>query len=136
MHCYNKPYIMPAPKHKNVHKTPKPVSRYTKTKKTAHYVNKKKQPHTKKTHIQRKPSHKKQKNVHNIRITRKPLKGGAAKCNPKRLNDLLSGNPPVTVDQELPMQKISASDFADYNMKGLGTTPSPPPKLPSGCIIL
>lgn len=66
-----------------------------------------------------------------------PQKAGARnKCSTKRLDDLLAGNPPVTFDQEMPKQSISAGDFAGYNAKGLGKTPGPPPKLPSGCIIL
>lgn len=59
-----------------------------------------------------------------------------AKCNPSRLDDLLAGNPPVTMDQKIPKQTISVSDLSGINAKGLGKTPGPPPNLPSGCAIL
>lgn len=62
--------------------------------------------------------------------------GAGDKCDPKTLDKLLSGNPIVSVSQEMPKQSIKASDFAAINGKGLGKSPGPPPSLPSGCIIL
>ena len=75
-----------------------------------------------------------------LKIKRSSQSGGnkydTAKCDQTKLNDLLAGNPPVRISEELPKQTITADDVAGFNGKGFGTTPGAPPKFPSGCTIL
>lgn len=82
--------------------------------------------------------HNKQSNKHhkNLKSKRKQTAGNNNKCNPSRLNDLLAANPPAHMSQEIPTQSITVRNFDDYNMKGLGKSPGPPPRLPSGCSIM
>lgn len=147
------PYTPIMSHHNNVGKYKKRVSKTRKSssfKKYKKYNNrsltqKQKQKHNKSKRIKKTTSGKKRKNTnqHTKQIKKYPIyvqkgkgRDDSAKCDPKKLDDLLAGNPPAMMDQEMPNQTITAKDVSGYNMKGLGKSPGPPPSLPSGCIIL